>query len=101
VAARYRFRDGGGEVGMIASISHPFCGGCSRARLSSDGTLYTCLFATKGTDLRTPLREGASDEALRERLRDIWLGRADRYSEERASRRQDSPRKIEMHYIGG
>jgi len=101
VAARYRFSDGIGEVGMISSISSPFCGGCSRARLSSEGLLYTCLFATKGEDLRTPLREGASDDDLRDLLCKVWLGRADRYSEERAARRQQSPRKIEMHYIGG
>jgi len=101
VAARYRFRDGIGEVGMISSVSNPFCGGCSRARLSSEGLLYTCLFATQGADLRTPLREGADDDALRELLRKIWLGRADRYSEERAARREQHPHKIEMHYIGG
>ena len=101
VAARYRFRDGIGEIGMISSVSNPFCGGCSRARLSSEGVLYTCLFATKGADLRTPLRHGGDDEALRDLLRKVWLGRADRYSEERAARRQERPRKIEMHYIGG
>jgi cyclic pyranopterin phosphate synthase len=101
VATRYRFRDGTGEVGMISSISNPFCGGCSRARLSSEGLLYTCLFATKGADLRTPLRGGASDDDLRVLLRNLWLGRADRYSEDRAAQRQQSPRKVEMHYIGG
>ena len=101
VAARYRFRDGVGEVGLISSISNPFCGGCSRARLSSEGVLYTCLFATSGADLRKPLREGASDDDLRDLLRKVWLGRTDRYSEERAARRRQSPRKIEMHYIGG
>ena len=101
VAARYRFRDGIGEIGMISSVSNPFCGGCSRARLSSEGVLYTCLFATKGADLRTPLRDGGDDEALRDLLRKVWLGRVDRYSEERAARRQERPRKIEMHYIGG
>ena len=101
VATRYRFRDGLGEVGMISAVSHPFCGGCSRARLSSEGMLYTCLFATKGADLRGPLRDGASDEALLNLLRDIWIRRADRYSEERAARRQQNPHKIEMHYVGG
>ena len=101
VATRFRFKDGIGEVGMISSVSHPFCGACSRARLSSEGVLYTCLFATKGADLRTPLREGASDEALMDLLRKIWLGRADRYSEERAVRREQNLQKIEMHYIGG
>jgi len=101
VATRYRFSDGSGEVGLISSISNPFCGGCSRARLSSEGLLYTCLFATRGRDLRTPLRGGASDEDLRDLLRDVWLGRADRYSEERAARRRQTPHKVEMHYIGG
>jgi len=101
VATRYRFRDGAGEIGVISSISEPFCGSCSRARLSSEGTLYTCLFATHGTDLRTALRDGSSDEALREQLRQVWLRRADRYSEERAGRRNVSRCKIEMHYIGG
>ena len=101
VATRYRFRDGVGEVGMISSVSNPFCGGCSRARMSSEGVLYTCLFATKGVDLRTPLRNGESDDALLELLRATWLRRADRYSEERAARRLQNPRKIEMHYIGG
>ena len=101
VATRFRFRDGAGEIGVISSVSAPFCGGCTRARLSSEGTLYTCLFATQGTDLRSPLREGASDEMLRERLCDVWLRRSDRYSEERAEQRQHARRKIEMHYIGG
>ncbi|MBQ4855869.1 GTP 3',8-cyclase MoaA [Rhodanobacter sp. B2A1Ga4] len=101
VATRYRFGDGAGEIGVISSVSEPFCGGCSRARLSSEGTLYTCLFATRGTDLRGPLREGASDDTLLEQLRKVWLRRADRYSEERAQSRQRSRRKIEMHYIGG
>ncbi|TAL86171.1 MAG: GTP 3',8-cyclase MoaA [Rhodanobacter sp.] len=101
VATRFRFRDGAGEIGVISSISEPFCGACSRARLSSEGALYTCLFATQGTDFRTPLRDGSTDEALRDRLRQVWLRRADRYSEERAQRRTGERRKIEMHYIGG
>jgi len=101
VATRFRFRDGAGEIGVISSVSAPFCGGCTRARLSSEGTLYTCLFATQGTDLRGLLREGASDDMLREKLRDTWLRRTDRYSEERAEQRQHARRKIEMHYIGG
>ena len=101
VATRFRFRDGGGEVGVISSISEPFCGGCSRARLSSEGTLYTCLFADHGTDLRVGLRDGSSDADLRERLREVWLARADRYSEMRADREPVARRKIEMHYIGG
>jgi GTP 3',8-cyclase len=101
VATRFRFRDGAGEIGVISSVSAPFCGGCTRARLSSEGTLYTCLFATQGTDLRGLLREGASDDMLREKLRETWSRRTDRYSEERAEQRQHSRRKIEMHYIGG
>ncbi|MEP6897109.1 MAG: GTP 3',8-cyclase MoaA [Rhodanobacter sp.] len=101
VASRFRFRDGGGEIGVISSISEPFCGGCTRARLSSEGTLYTCLFATHGTDLRSLLRAGAGDDVLRECLRDVWLRRTDRYSEERTKRPAARQRKIEMHYIGG
>lgn len=101
VARRYRYRDGGGEIGFISSVTEPFCGGCTRARLSSEGTLYTCLFAQGGTDLRGPLREGASDEVLLARLRGIWERRTDRYSEERAEHRAHPSRKIEMHYIGG
>ncbi|HUW54355.1 MAG TPA: GTP 3',8-cyclase MoaA [Rhodanobacter sp.] len=101
VATRFRFLDGQGEVGVISSISEPFCGDCSRARLSSEGTLYTCLFAVQGTDLRTALRDGSDDHAVREILRQVWLRRGDRYSEEREERRQRSRRKIEMHYIGG
>jgi len=101
VASRFRFRDGQGEIGVISSITQPFCGDCSRARLSSDGTLYTCLFAQRGTDLRSALRDGSSDAMLRERLREVWLRRADRYSEEREARNTRSRAKIEMHYIGG
>jgi cyclic pyranopterin phosphate synthase len=101
VATRYRFLDGAGEIGMISSISQPFCGACSRARLSSEGMLYTCLFATAGTDFRAALRGDTSDEALTQRLREVWLGRNDRYSEERAERHGKTRHKIEMHYIGG
>jgi cyclic pyranopterin phosphate synthase len=101
VATRYRFEDGAGEIGMISSISQPFCGGCSRARLSSEGMLYTCLFAEHGTDLRHPLREGATDDELTKLLRNVWLRRNDRYSEERAERHRKPSHKIEMHYIGG
>ena len=101
VATRFRFRDGQGEIGVISSVSQPFCGDCSRARLSSEGTLYTCLFAVQGTDLRTSLRDGSSDDAVRDRLRQVWLRRSDRYSEEREELRQRSRPKIEMHYIGG
>jgi cyclic pyranopterin phosphate synthase len=99
-AKRWRYRDGAGEVGAIASVTQPFCGGCSRARLSAEGRLYTCLFAVKGHDLRAPLRLGASDEELAEQLRGIWSGRTDRYSELRTAETAALP-KIEMSYIGG
>jgi cyclic pyranopterin phosphate synthase len=102
VAERYGFADGGGEVGFISSVSQPFCGACTRARLSSEGVLYTCLFATHGLDLRTPLRAGADDATLTQLIRDAWLGRNDRYSEARAElHAAGSERKIEMYYIGG
>ena len=102
VAKRYAYADGAGEVGFISSVTQPFCGGCTRARLSSDGVFYTCLFATAGTDFRALLRGGADDEALRERIRAVWRGRDDRYSElRRLSGEGEKPRKIEMYYIGG
>jgi cyclic pyranopterin phosphate synthase len=103
VARRYAFADGQGEVGFISSVSQPFCGDCTRARLSSDGVLYTCLFATHGTSLRDALRGGGSDDQLLELIRGVWLGRADRYSEQRASQRRAArdERKVEMFYIGG
>jgi cyclic pyranopterin phosphate synthase len=103
VAARFAFADGQGEVGFISSVTQPFCGNCSRARLSSDGILYTCLFATCGTSLRDPLRAGASDEALTDLIREVWTARADRYSELRPLVRASTGarKKIEMHYIGG
>ena len=102
VARRYAFDDGQGQVGFISSVSQPFCGACSRARLSSDGGFYTCLFAERGTDLRGPLRAGATDDELFALMRDIWLRRVDRYSEKRAEIRVRGPgRKVEMNYIGG
>jgi cyclic pyranopterin phosphate synthase len=103
VAERYAFADGQGEVGFISSVSQPFCGECSRARLSSDGVLYTCLFATHGMSLRDALRGGAGDDVLLELIRGLWLKRADRYSELRASLSAQSQeqRKVEMFYIGG
>lgn len=102
VARRYRYQDGGGEVGFISSVTAPFCGDCSRARLSSDGQIYTCLFASEGTDLRGLLRSDADDDALRDRLASVWQARTDRYSEERVAGKTNpaSPR-IEMNYIGG
>ena len=84
VAARWAYRDGAGEIGVISSVTEPFCDGCSRARLSADGQLYTCLFAKRGHDLRALLRDGSDDEAVARRLREIWTGRADRYSQLRA-----------------
>jgi len=103
VAERYAFTDGQGEVGFISSVTQPFCGDCSRARLSSDGVLYTCLFATQGKSLRDALRSGASDDDLSEIMRNVWLGRTDRYSEQRAALRQGEAQqpKVEMYYIGG
>ncbi len=100
VAARYRYRDGGGEIGVIASVTQPFCGSCTRLRLSPDGKLYTCLFAQQGFDLREPLRSGASDEELASLIANMWSLREDRYSEIRT---EDTARnkKIEMYYIGG
>jgi cyclic pyranopterin phosphate synthase len=100
VASRYTFADGQGEVGFITSVTEPFCGACTRARLSSDGNLFTCLFASAGTDLKTPLRNGASDAELIDIVRGVWSAREDRYSELRA--RNAAPTdKVEMYYIGG
>lgn len=98
VAERYAYADGQGEVGFISSVSQPFCGSCSRARLSSEGQLYTCLFATKGLDLRGPLRQGATDQELESLIRSVWMARADRYSEIRTSPQSaEHQRKIEMY----
>jgi GTP 3',8-cyclase len=99
-ARRWRYRDGAGEIGVIASVTQPFCGGCSRARLSAEGRLHTCLFALKGHDLRAPLRLGASDEELAGLVRGIWGDRNDRYSELRTADTSSS-HKVEMSYIGG
>jgi cyclic pyranopterin phosphate synthase len=99
-ARRWRYLDGAGEVGVVASVTQPFCGGCSRARLSAEGRLYTCLFGTRGHDLRAPLRLGASDAELAEQLRSIWARRTDRYSELRTAETGALP-KVEMSYIGG
>jgi cyclic pyranopterin phosphate synthase len=99
-ARRWRYRDGAGEIGVIASVTKPFCGGCSRARLSAEGRLHTCLFALKGHDLRAPLRLGSSDEELAGLVRGIWGRRTDRYSELRTAG-TSSLQKVEMSYIGG
>ena len=101
VAERYRFKDGGGEVGFISSISQPFCGDCTRARLSTDGKLFTCLFAGTGTDLRGPMRGGASDDELFARISGTWSERLDRYSEARTEHTPNAQRKVEMYAIGG
>jgi cyclic pyranopterin phosphate synthase len=101
VANRYRYRDDGGEIGIVASVTQPFCGACTRARLSADGKLYTCLFAAQGHDLRALLRDDdPTDEELSKYVRSIWARRADRYSDLRHARTQQRP-KIEMSYIGG
>jgi len=100
VAERYRYRDGSGEIGVIASVTRPFCGACTRARLSADGSLYTCLFATTGNDLRALVRGGAGDDEIAAELGGIWRERGDRYSELRSSATPDLP-KVEMSYIGG
>ena len=106
VANRYRYKDGSGEIGIIASVSQPFCGDCTRARLSTDGKLVTCLFAKSGEDLRGPMRAGASDSELRALIFSVWERRVDRYSEERSANSDlegyvDAGRKIEMYQIGG
>jgi GTP 3',8-cyclase len=103
VAQRWRFDDGAGEVGFISSVSQPFCGACSRARLSSEGKFYTCLFATQGLDLRAALRVGTNDADMLQLIRGTWGLRTDRYSElrEELRRTETETRKIEMNYIGG
>ena len=103
VALRYRYRAGGGEIGVIASVTKPFCGDCARARLSTDGKLYTCLFANYGTDLRGPMRGGASDDDLRDLITGVWGRREDRYSELRSNftKLESQPKKVEMYQIGG
>lgn len=103
VASRYRYKDGAGEIGLISSITEPFCGNCTRARLSADGKFFTCLFASGGTDLLKEIRSGATDEHLIEILKSIWLPRKDRYSELRTEYMEllTEEKKIEMSYIGG
>ncbi len=100
VASRYRYRDGDGEIGVISSVTQPFCASCTRMRLSSEGKLYTCLFATAGHDVRALLRGGSSDEEIASFLVDIWTRRADRYSELRTAATVSLP-KVEMSHIGG
>jgi cyclic pyranopterin phosphate synthase len=100
VAKRWRYRDGSGEIGVIASVTQPFCGDCTRARLSAEGRLFTCLFAVRGHDLRALLRGGAADEQIEADLRRVWAGRTDRYSDLRSAATESLP-KVEMSYIGG
>ncbi len=103
VASRYRYADGEGEIGVIASVTKPFCGDCTRLRLSPEGQMFTCLFGSVGTDLRGPLRDGATDEELAALASGVWRVRDDRYSEERSSLTEDlrSREKVEMYKIGG
>ncbi|HIM62450.1 MAG TPA: radical SAM protein, partial [Dehalococcoidia bacterium] len=103
VATRYRYKDGSGEIGVIASVTKPFCGDCTRVRLSTDGKIFTCLFAGDGVSLKDPMRSGADDNELRDLITGIWKVRSDRYSEERAAspNGEGAPRKIEMYQIGG
>lgn len=100
VAKRWRYKDGGGEVGMITSVTHAFCGDCNRIRLSAEGSLYTCLFASRGTDIRRLIREDASDEYIKEVIANLWKNRDDRYSQLR-SEHSVPVSKVEMSYIGG
>ncbi len=104
VAKRWRYLDGQGEIGVISSVTQPFCGDCTRARLSAEGSLVTCLFATQGRDLKTPLRSGASDDALRDVITGVWSSRRDRYSEQRTGAGLSGARsgaRIEMFKLGG
>lgn len=100
VAKRWRYKNGAGEIGLIASVTQPFCGDCTRSRLSAKGQLYTCLFASESQDVRQLLRGGASDDEIQNRITAIWRKRTDRYSEIRSETAQGSP-KVEMSYIGG
>jgi cyclic pyranopterin phosphate synthase len=100
VADRWRYRDADGEVGVISSVSEPFCGSCTRARITAEGQLFTCLFGVRGTDLREPLRAGADDDGLRRIVERVWIARADRYSEIRSEATARLPR-VEMSRIGG
>jgi GTP 3',8-cyclase len=100
VAKRWRYRDGAGEIGIISSVTQPFCGSCTRARLSAEGRLFTCLFAVRGHDLRAVLRSGASDDEVDEAIARVWRARGDRYSELRTAETATRP-KVEMSYIGG
>lgn len=104
VAQRYRYKDGSGEIGFITSVTQPFCGSCTRMRLSPEGQIFTCLFGVKGTDLREPLRSGASDDEIEQIIRGAWGKRIDQYSQIRTSltdEMRDQRKKVEMYHIGG
>lgn len=101
VAKRYHYKDGKGEIGIISSISDTFCSTCTRARLSADGKVYTCLFASSGTDFKHFIRDGASDQEILERIVNTWRHRKDRYSDDRREKNAEERKKIEMSYIGG
>ena len=101
VALRYRYKDGSGEIGIIASVTKPFCGACTRARISTDGNVFTCLFGSIGHNLRHTLRSGASDDELKATIKQIWGRRTDQYSEDRAFITEPGPKKVEMYQIGG
>ena len=101
VAKRYVFDDGQGEVGIITSISQPFCHSCNRGRIASDGKFFTCLFAHKGHDLKAQLRSGKTDDEIYNSLLDIWTKRSDKYSEDRLVQKEHKEQKIEMSQIGG
>jgi cyclic pyranopterin phosphate synthase len=101
-SVRFRYADGQGKIGVISRVSRPFCGDCTRLRLSADGQLFTCLFASRGLDIRTPLRSGGSDDELRRLVADLWWRRTDRYSEQRgANSPANSQCRVEMSFIGG
>ncbi len=100
VAERWRYKDGAGEIGVISSVTQAFCADCNRMRLSTEGSLYTCLFAQQGHDLKSLLRGGADDDAIRDAIAAVWRGREDRYSEIRTAETAKKP-KVEMSYIGG
>ena len=104
VARRFRYKDGSGEIGVISSVTAPFCGDCTRMRLSPEGTLYTCLFGSEGTDLRKPMRDGGDDLLIKSIIESTWTSRKDRYSDDRTSLTEfdrKTRRKVEMYHIGG
>ncbi|MNP61789.1 Cyclic pyranopterin monophosphate synthase [compost metagenome] len=101
VASRYRYVGTNTEIGLISSVTQAFCSSCTRARLSADGRLYTCLFASEGTDLLTPLREGCNDDQLKTLITNVWSRREDHYSEERLHSSREHVNKVEMSYLGG